>query len=254
MHTIDTIMPSLANLRVHIAPVGFEVDRIVIPVKQTRADKVWLLVHDNSSEDKSLPYQKKLEQQFKKQKIQVQIARVDRLNLFATIKAVREIILQETGNDIYVNVGSGSKIQAIACMMACMTFKGKNNIKPFYAEAEKYAAFEGKQQSFGVKRTIPLPTYEIKTPKPELVHALKLIKENNGKISKKEMADLAVKNNLIVVNAKKENYTQARFASLDKNIIQPLEHDWKFIEVNKIGRSRWIKITQEGMNAAEFLI
>ncbi len=41
MHTIDTIMPSLANLRVHIAPVGFEVDRIVIPVKQTRADKIW---------------------------------------------------------------------------------------------------------------------------------------------------------------------------------------------------------------------
>jgi len=68
------------------------------------------------------------------------------------------------------------------------------------------------------------------------------------------MAELAEKNKLIVVNAKKENYTQARFASLDKNIIQPLERDWKFIEVDKIGRSRWIKITQEGMNAAEFLI
>jgi len=77
MHTIDTIMPSLANLRVHIAPVGFEVDRIVIPVKQTRADKIWLLVHNNSSEDKSLPYQKKLEQQFKKLKIQVEIGRIN---------------------------------------------------------------------------------------------------------------------------------------------------------------------------------
>ena len=73
MHTKDTVMPSLANLRVHIAPVGFEVDRIVIPVKQTRADKIWLLVHNNSSEDKSLPYQKKLEQQFKKLKIQVRL-------------------------------------------------------------------------------------------------------------------------------------------------------------------------------------
>jgi len=165
MHTIDTIMPSLGNLRVHIAPVGFEVDRIVIPVKQTKADKIWLIVHDNSSEDKSLPYLKNLEQQLKKQKVTVEIARVDRLNLFATIKTVREIIEQEIENDIYVNVGSGSKIQAIACMMACMTFKSKNNIKPFYAEAEKYAAFEGKQQSFGVKRTITLPAYQIHTPK-----------------------------------------------------------------------------------------
>jgi len=161
-------MQNVANLRVQIAPVGFEVDRIVIPVKQTRADKVWLLVHDNPSADKSLPYQRKLEKEFKKEKIQVEIARVDRLNLFATIKTVREIIEKEKENAIYVNVASGSKIQAIACMMACMIFKGKNNIRPFYAEAERYAAFEGKQQSFGVKRTIALPTYEIQTPKTEL--------------------------------------------------------------------------------------
>ncbi len=54
MHTVDTIMPSLSNLRVHIAPVGYEIDRIVIPAKERKADKVWLLVHDNPSEDKAL--------------------------------------------------------------------------------------------------------------------------------------------------------------------------------------------------------
>jgi len=254
MHTKNTVMTSLANLRVHIAPVGFEVDRIVIPVKQTRADKIFLLVHDNASEDKSLPYLRNLERQLKKEKVQVEIVRVDRLNLFATIKAVKEIIEKEIDNAIYVNVGSGSKIQAIACMMGCMIFKSKNNIKPFYAEAEKYAAFEGKQQSFGVKRTITLPTYQIQTPKTELIQALQLIKENNGKISKKEMAELADKNNLIVVKARKENYTQARFASLDQNILHPLEEKWKFVKTEKIGRTRWIKITKEGINATEFLI
>ena len=39
--------------RIHIAPVGFEVDRIVLPAKQWKADKVYLLVHDNKSEDKA---------------------------------------------------------------------------------------------------------------------------------------------------------------------------------------------------------
>jgi len=68
------------------------------------------------------------------------------------------------------------------------------------------------------------------------------------------MAELAEKNNIIIVNAKEENHTQARFASLDKNIIQPLQDEWKFVEVEKIGRTRWIKMTQEGNNAAEFLI
>jgi predicted transcriptional regulator len=39
-----------------------------------------------------------------------------------------------------------------------------------------------------------------------------------------------------------------------KKIIAPLENDWKFIKVEKVGRNRWIKITEEGKNAAEFLI
>jgi len=68
------------------------------------------------------------------------------------------------------------------------------------------------------------------------------------------MAKLAEKEKLITVNAREENYAQARFASLDKNIIQPLQEQWKFIDVEKIGRNRWIKVTQEGINASEFLI
>ena len=42
--------------RIHIAPVGFEVDRIVIPAIDNKADKVYLLVHDNKTEDKAGPY------------------------------------------------------------------------------------------------------------------------------------------------------------------------------------------------------
>ena len=55
MHTVDTIMPGNVRLRVHIAPVGFEIDRVVIPAIKMKADKVYLLRHDNYSEDKSGP-------------------------------------------------------------------------------------------------------------------------------------------------------------------------------------------------------
>jgi len=247
-------MSNMANLRVHIAPVGFEIDRIVIPAKQMKADKVWLLIHDSPSEDKAIQYLQKIEKGLKKEKIQVQKELVNRLDLFKIIKTVKEIIEKENKNDIYVNVASGSKIHAIACMMACMTFSDRKNIKPFYAEAEHYSAFRGEQQSSGVKRLLPLPAYEIHIPKPELVKALKIIKDNKGKITKKEMARLAEENGLVVVKARDENFEQARFASLDKNIIQPLVEQWKFVEVEKIGRTRWIRITQDGLNAVEFLI
>jgi len=67
------------------------------------------------------------------------------------------------------------------------------------------------------------------------------------------MAEIAEKQGLIIINAEKSNHSQARFASLDKNIIEPLEKEWGFIEVEKIGRNRWIKITQDGIDASEFL-
>ena len=130
----------------------------------------------------------------------------------------------------------------------------KKSIRPFYAEAETYPGFEGKQMSYGVKNLTEIPTYDIHTPKPELVKALQIIIKQNGRLRKKDMALFAEKENLITVNAREENYTQARFASLDKNIIQPLVEQWKFAEVKKIGRTRWVKITQEGINASEFLI
>jgi hypothetical protein len=247
-------MSGIANLRVHIAPVGFEIDRIVIPARIEKADKVWLLVHDKPHEDKATTFVDKTTKELKKLNIKVEVKRADRFDLFKIIKAVKEIIEEEKTNDIYVNVATGSKIQAIACMMACMIFNDKKNVKPFYAEAENYSGFKGEQQTTGWKRNIALPAYEIKIPKPELVRALRIIKEHEGRIRKKEMAELAEKAEIITVNAQKENFEQARFASLDKNIIQPLVDQWKFVEVEKIGRNRWIQITEGGTQAAEFLI
>jgi len=255
MHTVDTIMSKLATFRVHIAPLGFEIDRIVLPLKETKADKLWLLVHEKTAEDKSGPYLEKIKKECKKLGVELKLSYADRLSIFKAIKAVKEIISEEENNYIYVNVASGSKIQAIACMMACMILKECKNIQPFYAEPEKYAAFEGKQQSFGIKDTIPLPVYEIQTPKPKLLQALKIVHQaKNQKITKKEMAEIAEEQELITINSEERNHSQARFASLDKNIIEPLEKEWGFVEIEKIGRNRWIKITEEGQNAAEFLI
>jgi len=83
---------------------------------------------------------------------------------------------------------------------------------------------------------------------------MRIIKDAGGRIQKKKMAEEAEKRKIIIVNAKKQNFTQARFASLDKNIVQPLVETWGFVEVEKIGRNRWLKMTEDGDHAAEFLI
>jgi len=240
------------NLRIHIAPVGYEIDRIVLPAKKKRADKVYLLIHENPSIDKAVSFYDSTEKKLKKLNIDVVKEYHNRLDLFKIIKSVREIIEREKGNIIYVNLASGSKIQAIACMMACMMFNDDKNIQPFYVEAKDYIGFSGKPISTGIKEIQDMPTYEIKRPQQKHVDALKIINEHGGRISKKEMAQIAKEKKLIVVNA--ENQSQATFASLDKNIISVLKDQWGFITVEQLGRTRWIEITEEGKNAAEFLV
>lgn len=246
-------MSNIVNLRVHVAPVGFEIDRIALAAKQMKADRVWLLMHTEPSKDRAQGFMEKIKAQLKKEKIEVQIAHSNRFDLFKLLRALKEIVQKEEGNDIFVNCSSGSKIQAIACMMACMMFQGKTKLTPYYAEPESYSSVKGEQLSSGLKSIVKLPAYEIHTPKPILVQALKIIQENGGKITKKEMARISHEKKIIVVNAKEENFQQARFASLDKNIIQPLQNEWKFIEIERIGRTRWIKTTPEGQGAVEFL-
>ena len=255
MHTIGTIMKDIVNLRIHIAPVAFEVDRVVIPAVRMKADKVWLVAHEDVAKDKSIKYRQKIERQLEKKGIKTEVVFANRLRLFPIIKAVTEIIFKERKNDIYVNVATGSKIHAIGCMMACMLFDDRDKIHPFYAQAEKYPEYEGTgQETYGVSEIHSLPTYRIGTPKRELLEALRIIKDAGGRIQKKKMAEEAEKRKIITVNAKEQHFTQARFASLDKNIVQPLVETWGFIEVEKIGRNRWIKMTEDGEHAAEFLI
>jgi len=245
-------MPEIPNLRVHIAPVGYEIDRVVLPAKKLRADKVILLVHDNPSEDRATKFYEKISSELEKVNIEVSTEYHDRLDLFQIIKTVKNLIRQESGNIVSVNLASGSKVQAIGCMMASMMFNDDKNVNPFYVEAKEYLGFSGKPISKGIKDIEYIPTYEIQKPEERHIKALKIVVDNDGKISKKDMARLAVEQKLIVVNA--ENKSQATFASLDKNIISVLENQWGFVKVSKIGRTRWIEITEEGRHAAEFLI
>ena len=94
MHTIHTIMTNLATFRVHIAPLGFEIDRIVIPPKQTKADKLWIISQYNSTKDKPARYLEKTNKECKKMGVEVKVAYSDRFSLFKAIKSIKDIISQ----------------------------------------------------------------------------------------------------------------------------------------------------------------
>jgi hypothetical protein len=265
--TIQNSMNSLQILsRVHVAPVGFEVDRIVLPAINMKADRVWLIVHDKAHEDKGDKFVKAIQSKLKDARIECLQARADRIDLFDILRALRTIFLQEKGNSILVNVSVGSKIQAIASMMACMMFKDLAMIKPYYVVPERYTSSlikqEDKQETEGVKNIIGLPEYQIEIPSDKLIRCLDIIDERaGGKITKRELKDLAIEHNLIHVDdnkkgagkgARRDYSDQAAYMALNKNLIEPLL-DWKFITESKVGSHHIISLTEDGKHALKFL-
>jgi len=246
-------MSKYARLRIHIAPLGFESDRIVLSAIEMKADKIWILIHNDDKQQDAKQYLDDIKIKLKKERIEFEIMKLNRLDLFSTIKGVRTIVNESEDNTYYVNVSSGSKIQAVACTMACMMFNEKNNLIPYYVQPKKYFTYNGEQMSTGLENIIDLPQYDIKTPDRKLIQTLQIIKENNNRITKSDLAKALDDNEIIKIGSKEENYEQARFTSLDKNIIKPLKTNWKFIKENKIGRTRWVEITSEGENILEIL-
>lgn len=242
-------------LRVHVAPVGFEVDRIVEPALEMKADVVYLLIHNKPGEDKGLKFREQIKQKLAEFRIVIKEVDANRTDLFDTLGALSSIIMTEKNNAIYVNVSVGSKIQAIASMLACMMFKEKGFfIKPYYAVPLEYKTPE-EQETTGLAKIIDLPEYKIETPKDNLIRCMNIIQKNGGKITKKELKNRAVGSGLIHV-AKKDGQNepspQAPFMALNKNLIEPLL-EWQFVTVEKVGSSHVVKLTQSGIHALRFL-
>lgn len=259
-------MNDITALRIHVAPVGFEVDRIVIPVEERKADRVWLMAH--SGDDKAGRYAEEIHRRLGGAGMEIMEKPHDRTDLFDIIRATREIIQQEAANNVFVNLSSGSKIQAVGCVMACMMFNESGNVHPYYAEPLEYHQ-QDRPLSTGVRRIIEMPRYEVPVPSGILVRALHLIRRQ-ARIKKKDLLEVLEQEGIIVVagdrggpeegssserimvNAQQENRTIAGLARMEQNIIRPLV-EWKFVRIEKIGRNRWVSLTEEGRNAAKFL-
>src|SRR5207245_11633393 len=99
MQTKHTIKSNIVNLHVHIATVGFEIDRIAIPAKQMKADRVWLLMHFDPAKDRAVGYMEKIRALLKKEKIDVNLAYTDRFDLFKILREVWEMVEKEKDNN-----------------------------------------------------------------------------------------------------------------------------------------------------------
>jgi len=238
--------------RIQIAPVGFEVDRVVLPAIREKAEKVYLMVHKNRSEDKATKYAAAIQKKLKAANIETEFVYCDWQNIESITREARDLILRlsktkpgEAGNEIAINLASGSKNHAIGLDRACMTFRKRKHIHPFYPEAEKWTAWRyPKQQSTGVKKIKQIPIHRIIVPEPELIEALRIIKRDAVDIPMHKGRKGVKKKDL--ANSLFGNSSKVSLTKLQRNITQKLDKTWRAIEIFKVGQSDWISLTDEG--------
>lgn len=241
------------RFRIHIAPAGYELDRITIPARNMKADRVWLLAFNDKDKDDAKSFREQVEKILANTGIETKVKECNIIDLYDVLRAMREIIEEEKYNDIFINVASGSKIEAIAGMLTASIFRELTNITPYYAVPEDYNVKPEITEpiSTGLKSIEFLPEYHIEQPKSEQIQLLHLINMQGGKIKKKRLMEIAVEKQLI--SSSGENKIQAYYASLNTNYLEKMKN-WKLIEeVKSGGRSKEVQITKAGRDMLKFL-
>jgi hypothetical protein len=238
--------------RIHIAPVGFEVERVTDPLEADRADRVYLLTR--AERDRAAPFVDEVTRRLRRASwpIEVRVVRTDLWDVFHALGSLRTIFETEgrtdrTARDVVplrVNVSTGTKITAIAGTLACMLWNGR----PYYAQVSR-AWYSDRTPRVGevhdvVDRVEPVGVYELRAPAQELIEILEALDRRGGVLRKRELLrelglDRPGPDGGPAVSA------QAQHGRLRRRL-DPLERRWGFVRTESAGPRARVQLTEQG--------
>jgi hypothetical protein len=239
--------------RVHIAPLGFERDRVVEAAKQLKADRLILL---EWGEGERPPFIEELYEDIESAGIDREIRSCNIFDLYEVVRVTAREIQQHADDDVFVNIATGSKISAIGGMIACMV----TDAVPYYVEPERYGEKDAqrvKPVSHGVKNIKELPAYPIDAPETQLIYVMEYI-YRNGPVTKKELIEFGQGNGksipagtsaegLPFITDHEADSDRARYRLLETHVLEPLDEKG-FIQSKEVGRRTDVDLTEEGEN------
>lgn len=231
--------------RVHVAPLGFEYDRVLLPAQNLKADVVYLLEH-NLPDATDPWYHEELREELEESDMELERRDCNIFDLYETLGTVAEIISERTEDDVYVNVSSGSKISAIGGMIACMA----TGATPYYAHPLSYGREDLEKPepvSEGLEDISELPAYPVDAPSEEKVAVLAYISQQDY-ATKEDLIEFSESEGLEYISESEAESKKAKYRLLETNIISPLSEDG-YIEINQVGRTKRVSLTPAGENA-----
>ncbi|SIS19714.1 HFX_2341 family transcriptional regulator domain-containing protein [Natronorubrum thiooxidans] len=231
--------------RIHIAPQGYEEQRIYKPAIENRADKVVLLVTEG--DEQSNKCQKNVEEELRDASIEVEKKNCDIFDQDESIQTISELIYSYSDDDVKVNISTGSKITAISGMLACML----TGATPYYVKAEDYG---DEPVSKGVEDVISLPAYPIDPPQKSFVKVLSFLKEREDSDEKVKISDLnnfVQEEELDPVEGIERKDDRNIYDIVNRDIIDPLVEK-EYIRKQPYAGSKYLTLTPKGKRTLDF--
>lgn len=226
--------------RVHIVPVGYENDRVVVPVRELHADRVVLLADEDGTDHPS--YLGPVRERLAEAGIEHEIVPCDIFDFYGSIGTIAELASAFGEDDVYVNLAAGSKVTAIGGMIACMA----TGATPYYVRAERYAAETDGDVAEGVRSITDLPTYPMDSPDPQQVAVLDYL-DRTERTRKRDLIAFGKDAGLPFVAEHEAANEKSEYRLLDSHVLRPLESRGH-VTVADVGRSKRVSLTDAGKN------
>ena len=230
---------------IHIAPLGYERDRIVEPIRKHNADVVYLL--EDTIHGGRTCYHEEMIETLRDDGVDVHVETADLQDLYDVMGVVTTITADHAGDIVRVNVSSGPKLADIGSAIACMATEAT----PYYVQPEQQVhALDKEPLTRGMIDDEKLPSYPIEAISRDQVAILNFLEETNTQAytaKKKDLIEFAEDAELTFLTEANPANDKAKFALLNANVIDPLQEDG-YIAVNAVGRQKQIELTDTGEN------
>jgi len=231
---------------VHIAPLGFEYDRIVGPAEEYDVDVVYLLEHDDRLD--APEYHDDVRDRLADLGASLRSRSVDLFDIYDVLGVVTTLVAEHEEDIVRVNVTSGSKLSAVGATIACMA----TDATAYYVHPEGYRyADREERQSYGYADDEVLPSYPIESPTTDQVAVMDFLAERNTDaytVKKKDIIEFAESEELSFVADSDPANDKAKFALLNANVVEPLLEDG-YVAVEDVGRRKQVTLTDTGEDA-----
>jgi hypothetical protein len=233
--------------RVHVAPLGFERDRVVEPARRYGADVCYLLVHEDGPRP---DYHDDVVGDLEAAGVEVRTRTVDLHDVYDVLGVVTTVAASHEGDDVRVNVSSANALAAVGATVACMDVS--TDATAYYVHpAGRAHDGAAAPRTTGFASVDTLPTYPIDSPTPDQVAVLRYLRETTtGSYTpkKKDVIDHAKEAGLSFVADNPPANRQGEFRRLNAAVIDPLVEDG-LVEVRSVGRRKEVTVTDRGEKA-----